>query len=146
MIANSDESVSAWKRFLRRRFPQWHLSDDEFVEVIRKGVERHRQAGIYGLISVLAINIAMLLMAGSLLAFALQKVPFGNNVPIQQMAIMFGVAVGAVIGWLMGKLEANIVHAITGIVTELRTQRLLVAYADQLREHQESDGKTALGE
>ena len=78
-------------------------------------------------------------MAGSLLAFALQKVPFGNNVPLQQMAIIFGVAIGAVIGWLMGKLEANVVHAITGIVTELRTQKLLVAYADQLRNYQDAD-------
>ena len=138
-MANTDESLSAWKRSLRRRFPEWYLSDDEFVEHIRESVERHRKAGIFGLISVLALNIALLFMAGSLLAFALQKVPFGNNVPLQQIAIMFGVAIGAVIGWLMGKLEANVVHAIAGIVTELRTQKLLVAYADQLRNYQDAD-------
>jgi hypothetical protein len=130
---SSEGGIAARERFLRRYLPDRFLPDDEFVEAVRKRTERIQRWGIAGLISFAALNLALISATGCLLVFALQNVPFGNNVPIQQMAIAAGFMVGIVIGMLVGKCEANFFHSFIAIVTGMRAEKLLVQYFDEAR-------------
>lgn len=125
------ENGSAKERFLRRCFPDRFLRDEEFVEAVRKRAERSQRWGIAGLISFAALNLALISTAGWMLMFAFQNVPFGNNVPIQQVAIGAGLMIGVVIGVIIGKLEANFLHTFIAIATGMRTEKLLVSYFDE---------------
>ncbi|MCX7421535.1 MAG: hypothetical protein NT013_18590 [Planctomycetia bacterium] len=127
---SSEGGITACQRFLRRYLPYRFLPDEEYVEAVRKRTERIQRWGIAGLISFAALNLALISVTGCLLVFALQNVPFGNNVPIQQMAIAAGFMVGIVLGVLIGKCEANFLHSFIAIVTGMRADKLLVQYFD----------------
>lgn len=125
------EKGTAKERFLRRYLPDRFLRDEELVEAVRKRVERSQRWGIAGLISFAALNLALISATGWLLVFAIQNVPFGNNVPIQQVAIGAGFMIGVVIGVIIGKFEANFLHTFIAIVTGGRIEKLLISYFDE---------------